>query len=136
MTFAQTPIYPAKTANQQANVPSASPGTTTIYTADSTYGAYIRGINSYAKGNAGARTVRLELVNNGATKTTVLGRFTLGATQYLSENVLVSTKLPFIDDNLPKIILGPGEKLNMVTEDSNANALDVTVFADSYELPA
>lgn len=133
MPYSETPIFPGKVDNGQATCPASSAATTVIYTAPASFPAVIKGIVMYEKGSGGARTCRLEL-KNGAT-VTVLKRFDTSGVQYTSTNLLTSTYIPGLDDDDPKLLLEPGESLQIVTEDTDNNALDVTVFAASYEYP-
>lgn len=135
MAFSETPVYPGKMISGQATLAASSAATTTIFTADATYGAIIRGpLILYEKGTGGARTCRLEL-KEGST-TTVLKRFATSGTQYTSTNIFSSTYIPGLDSTDPELRLKPGQTLQITTEDTNNNAVDVSVLnAMSYEYP-
>jgi hypothetical protein len=133
MAFSTTPIFPGKVKNDQATLPSGSATTTTIFTADATHGGLVKGIVAYEKGT-GARTCRLEL-KNGST-VTVLSRFTTSGVQYRSTNLFTQTTIPGLDEDQPLINLEPGDSLQIVTEDTASNAVDVTVFGATFEFPA
>lgn len=135
MAFSTTPIFPATLLTGQSTLPASSATTTTIFTANATYGAVIAGpIVFYEKGAGGARTCRLEL-KEGST-TTILKRFTTSGTQYTSTNIFTSSYIPGLDATAPELRLKPGQTLQIVTEDTNNNAVDVSVLnAMSYENP-
>ena len=134
MAFSETAIFPGKVKNDQSTLPASSATTTTIFTADATYGGVITGpMVLYEKGAGGARTCRLELKN--ASTTTIIKRFTTSGTQYTSTNIFTSTYIAGLDDGNPLLRLEPGDSLQIVTEDTNNNAVDVSVFGGTFEYP-
>lgn len=135
MAWSETPIYPGKPATGQATLPASSATTTTIFTADATHGGIVHGpIVAYEKGSGGARTCRLELKNSSTV--TVLSRFTTSGVQYTATNLFTSSYFPGLDSVDPRFLMAPGDSLQIVTEDTNNNAVDITVCnAASYAYP-
>lgn len=125
MAFAHSPIFPNTITRGQANPAGGSTSTTAILTA-STYGIICEGPLIVYKQGAATRTIRLE-IKNGAV-VTVLARKALDGAQYSAINLLDYTIIPGLSRTNPRITLKPSEILQIVTEDSNAGALDVTAL--------
>lgn len=132
--FNETPIFPGIVKNVQTTIASGSAATAVCASADATYSQVITGLVIYEKGSGGARTLRLEL-KNGST-VTVLKRFTTSGVQYTSTNLFTSTYIPGLDDTDPVLRLGKSDTLQLVAEDTNANALDITCFGATNGIPS
>lgn len=133
MAFSETPIFPGKVATTLTNIPASSAASYTIYTADATYGGIVSAIRLVTKTTTARAGVRLEL-KEGST-VVILGRLaTTGTTQYTATELLTSVYAP-VNDADPRLILKPGQSLQLTTEGTEAGTLDVAVIAASFEYP-
>lgn len=133
MAFSETPIFPGKPDTKPTNIAGGAASSYTIYTANATYGGIVSAIRLVTKTTTARVGVRLEL-KDGST-TTILGRLaTTGTTQYTVYDLLTSTYAPVTDAD-PRLILKPGQILQITTENTEAGTLDVTVIAATFEYP-
>ena len=127
--WSDSPLFPGKPKNQQANIAASATSTTAIFTADATYGGMVTNIRLIQK-EATQRQLRLEL-KNGST-TTVLSRFLTPGFAWGSMELVSSTYMP-VSDTDPKLSLAPGDILQIVAEDTVATNLDVSAIGATFE---
>lgn len=135
MTFSETPIFPGKVATTLTNIPGGSASSYTIFMADSVHGGIVSAIRLMTKTTTARVGLRLELKDNLAGTTVILGRLaTTGTVQYTATELLTSDYAP-VNDADPRLILKPGQWLQLTTENSEAGTLDVAVVAATFEYP-
>ena len=132
MSASETPIFPGKIQNKITNIAASTTATYTIFEANNDNGGIVTGINLHEKGT-GAVNLRLEITDGS--DTAILWQGSTSGTTDTSTNILNSVNVPLVDADTPELKLAPGHDLQLVVENSVANAIDVYTTGGDYTYP-